>query len=123
MKAETLAGVIWAGAILILALGGALALSAGLMDKDMATRLVMGLNGLVLAWYGNRLPKAVQPDARARQASRVAGRVLVAGGLANAGFWAFAPVDTAIVYGTGAIAAAAAITLAVYGVLLLRMRP
>ena len=69
------------------------------------------MNGLMIAWYGNRMPKAVAPSACARQATRVAGWSLVLSGLVYAGLWAFAPIPVALSVGCGAIVAGIAVTL------------
>jgi hypothetical protein len=92
----------------------------GYIDHDTMLRLVIGINGLMIAYYGNRAPKAVAPSAYARQITRVAGWSLVLSGLVYAGFWAFAPIPLAITVGTGTVAAGMIVTLG-YG-LWLRMR-
>ena len=40
----------------------------GIVDGDTVTRVVIGLNGLMIAWFGNRMPKTLAPSACARQA-------------------------------------------------------
>ena len=111
MKTEILESLIWAGAIIILALGATVAMSGGAMEQDMAIRIVLSMNGIMLAWYGNRMPKAEVTDDRTRRANRISGRAFVAGGLVNSALMAFAPLDTAVAFGTGAIAVAAAIVV------------
>ena len=54
----------WAGGIIALALGATFARKLGYIDGDTVTRVVIGLTGLLMAWYGNRIPKAVVPNAR-----------------------------------------------------------
>ena len=46
----------------------------------------------MIAWYGNRMPKAVVPDACARQATRVGGWSMALSGLVYAGLWAQSPM-------------------------------
>ena len=69
------------------------------------------MNGLMIAWYGNRMPKTVVPSACARQARRVAAWAMVLSGLVYAGLWAFAPIPVAIWGGSGAVLAGVAVTL------------
>jgi xanthine/uracil permease len=74
-------------------------------------RVVIGVNGLMIAYYGNRAPKVVAPSAYARQVTRVAGWSFVLSGLVYAGLWAFAPIPLAITAGTGAVVAGMIVTL------------
>ncbi len=68
----------------------------------------------MIAYYGNRAPKAVAPSACARQVARVAGWSFVLSGLVYAGLWALAPIPVALAAGTAVIAAGMIVTLA-YG--------
>jgi hypothetical protein len=69
------------------------------------------MNGIMIAWYGNRMPKALAPSARARQIARVAGWSFVLSGLVYAGLWAFAPIQLAIIGGCIAVGAGMAVTI------------
>jgi hypothetical protein len=100
---ELVPGLAWAGAILVLALAATYGRGQGYIDQDTTTRLVIGANGLMIAYFGNRAPKMVAPSACAQQISRFAGWSLVLSGLLYAGFWAFAPIQTAITLGTAAV--------------------
>jgi hypothetical protein len=111
MNKEIAGSAGWAGGILALAVGATIAHKLGFVDRDTVTRLVIGINGLMIAWYGNRIPKRFAPSACARQAQRVAGWSQVLSGLAYAGLWAFAPMDVAIWGGMAAVAAGVLITL------------
>lgn len=111
MNKDVVAGMAWGGGIIALALGATLARTLGYIDQDTVLRLVIGSNGLMVAWYGNRIPKTVVPSAAARQAQRVAGWSMVLSGLVYAGMWAFAPIATATIVGTGAIIAGILVTL------------
>ena len=94
--------------------GGALLVSArklGYIDSDTVTRVVFATNGLMIAWYGNRIPKSIVPSAQAREAQRVAGWSMVLSGLTYAGLWAFAPIVVAEIAGIGAVFAGVAATL------------
>lgn len=110
MKKDLFAGLAWAGAILLVSLTASLLLILGYIDQDTTLRVV-ALNGLMVAYYGNRASKVVAPNAYVRQATRVAGWSIVLGGLAYAGFWAFAPIPLAMTIGTGALAAGVIATL------------
>ena len=69
------------------------------------------MNGLMIAWFGNRMPKAVAPSAYARQVARIGGWSMVLSGLVYAGLWAFAPIPVAITGGCVAVGAGIAVTL------------
>ena len=94
-----------AGAQLVGALLLVLARKQGLISFDTTVRGAMVLIGLSIAATGNRIPK--MPDglpphtlslAALRQSVlRIAGWAMMLGGLAFAGFWAFAPRDVAAV--------------------------
>ncbi|RZJ00685.1 MAG: ammonium transporter [Rubrivivax sp.] len=101
----------WGVGIVVLALAATLARKLGHIDGDTVTRLVIGANGLMIASFGNRMPKAFVPSACARQVRRVAGWSLVLSGLVYAGLWAFAPMSVAIWGGTGAVLAGIALTV------------
>ena len=111
MNKDILAGLAWAGGIIALGLGATLARKLGYIDGDTVTRLVVGINGVMIAWYGNAIPKAFVPSAHARQARRVAGWALVLSGLVYAGLWAFAPIPVAVAGGCSAVAAGIVVTV------------
>jgi hypothetical protein len=114
MNKELMACLVWAGGMMTLALGAIFAHKLGYIDGDTVTRLVTGVFGLWMAWYGNRMPKAmvlVRVPAGARQARRVASWSLVLSGLVYAGLWTFAPIPVAATVGAGAVFAGIAVTL------------
>jgi hypothetical protein len=111
MNKELTAGLAWGAGMIALALGASFARRLGYIDGDTVTRLVIGIDGLWIAWYGNRMPKLVVPNACARQVRRVGGWSLALSGLIYAGLWAFAPIPIARIWGTGAVLAGLAITL------------
>lgn len=102
MKKDILVGVAWAAAMLVLAMAAVFARKQGYIDSEAVQRII-AMNGLMIAYYGNLIPKKVAPSAAARQAMRVSGWSLVLSGLIYAGLWAFAPIPMAIVLGTGAL--------------------
>jgi hypothetical protein len=111
MKKELIGSLAWAGVTFAVALGAIFAHKLGYVDRDTVTRVV-GINGLWMAWYGNRMPKTMVPTpTSARQARRVASWALVLSGLVYAGLWAFAPIPVAIWGGSGAVVAGIAVTL------------
>lgn len=101
-----------AAGILLLALGVSAARGGDYLDGDTATRIVLCAIGLMLAWYGNRAPKAVLASDHARQVTRVAGWSMALSGLLYAALWAFAPIPIALAAGCGAIIAGMAVTFA-----------
>lgn len=110
-KREVIGSLAWGVGIVLLALLGTLARKLDLVDGDTVTRVVIGANGLMIAWWGNRMPKAFVPSDCARRARRVAGWSLFVSGLVYAGLWAFAPMKVATWGGTLAIAAGIVLTL------------
>jgi hypothetical protein len=111
MNKELIGSLAWGIGILVLALGATFARKLGYVDGDTVTRLVIGANGLMIAWFGNRMPKAFVPFVWARQVRRVGGWSLVLSGLVYAGLWAFAPIPVAIAGGCAAILAGIGVTL------------
>ncbi len=111
MNKEMIRGLAWAGGIIGLALAATYARRLGYVDRDTVTRLVIGLNGLWIAWYGNRIPKVFAPNACARHAKRVSGWSMVISGLVYAALFAFAPLQAAFFGGSGAILAGIAVTI------------
>jgi hypothetical protein len=59
----------------------------------------------MIAYFGNRAPKAVAPSACAGRVARFTGWSMVLSGLLYTGLWAFAPIQVALTLGTGAVAA------------------
>jgi hypothetical protein len=111
MNKEFLAGLAWGGGVVVVALIATLARKMGFVEADTVTRLVIGANGLMMAWYGNRIPKAFVPNALARRAKRVAGWSLVLSGLVYAGLFAFAPLPMALWGGAAAVLGGIVVTI------------
>jgi uncharacterized membrane protein len=111
MNKDLVAGLMWGGGLVALALAATLARKLGFIEAETVTRLVIGSNGLMIAWYGNRMPKAFAPSAMARRITRVAGWSFVLSGLVYALLWAFAPVPVAVLAGCSVIVAGMAVTL------------
>jgi hypothetical protein len=101
----------WGGGLVLLALGATLARQAGWIDQEAVTRIVLGATGLMIVWFGNRLPKAMLPTDAARRVARVSGWSMVLSGLVYAGLWVFAPTTLALVLGCAAVALGLAVTL------------
>jgi hypothetical protein len=108
---EIKGGLAWGGSVLVVALCAVFARKLGYIDSDTVSRVVFGTNGLMIVWFGNRIPKNVVPGSQVRQAQRIAGWSMVLSGLTYAGLWAFAPVRVAERVGTAAIFAGFAATL------------
>lgn len=111
MNRELVSDLAWGGGILVLALGASFARKLGYVDADTVTRMVMGATGLMVAWFGNRMPKRIVPSSRARQAARVGGWTMTLSGLVYAGLWLFAPIQLAVAGGCSAVIAGIAVTL------------
>ena len=110
MKKQLIADLTWGIGIVVLALGATYARKLGYIEGETVTRLVLGATGLMVAWFGNHMPKTFVPSARARQAQRVGGWSMALSGLVYAGLWAFAPFDVALIGGCGAILVGIAVT-------------
>jgi hypothetical protein len=110
MKKELIGALVWAVGMLALAVGATFAHRLGYIDRDTVTRLVTGVIGLWMAWFGNRIPKTFTRSAQARQIQRVAAWSQVLSGLTYAGLWAFAPIPVAVTVGTGVVLAGIAVT-------------
>lgn len=97
-------------AVAIAMIAAALAVSwgahKGLLGADASFRGLMVANALLLAYYGNAIPKAVLRSAALRAGRRFAGWVFVLAGLISAALWAFAPLDVATPAAISVIAAA-----------------
>ena len=87
MNREVVTSLAWGIGIVVLALCATFARKQGVIDSEMVDRIVMGAIGLMVAWFGNQMPKRFVPSARARQAQRVAGWSMALSGLVYAGFW------------------------------------
>ena len=89
---------------------------AGLIDPDSSTRVVQAMMGLVVAFYGNFVPKSVgrmrsvAGQRRMQKALRVSGWAFVLAGLAYAALALLAPPSLAFV---GSIAVMAAMVLTI----------
>ena len=110
MNKDLIGSLAWGIGIVVLALCTSYARKHGYMDGDTVTRLVVGTNGLMIAWFGNRMPKAFVPDAWARQVRRVGGWAMALSGLVYAALWAFAPIPVAVAGGSGAVIAGIVVT-------------
>lgn len=123
MNKDVIGSLAWGVGIVVLALLGSAARRSGHLEDESVTRLVIGATGLMVAWFGNRLPKAFVRGAWARQARRVAGWSLALSGLVHAALWAFAPLPVAVAGGSAAILAGIAMSLGYCHVLRTRDRP
>lgn len=112
MNKELIAGLAWGGGIVALALGMTLARKLGYVDGDTVTRVVIAMNGLMIAWYGNRMPKRFFPSEVARKVSRLGGWSITIGALIYVALWAFAPIPVAVAAGSAAVLAGVAVPVA-----------
>ena len=110
MTKDLINSLAWGGGILVLALAATLARNLGYIDQEATMRIVLGATGLMIASFGNRIPKTFAPSAGARKAQRVAAWSMVLSGLVYAGAFIFAPVMTAVVVGCGAVILGMAVT-------------
>ena len=120
-KKEVRHAVTIASALVALALGVKVAQAVGWFGPDegrAGARLVGICGGLVMAWFGNRIPKILERfdlriDAARRQAfQRFAGWVIVLAGLGSALAWTLLPLESAKFWGTAIIAGGMALVVA-----------
>jgi hypothetical protein len=111
MNKQLITDLGWGVGIVVVALLASWARKLGHIDGETVTRVVIGLTGLMIVSFGNRLPKTFVPDPQARQARRVAAWSLVLSGLVYAGLWAFAPIPVAVAGGCGAVLLGMAVTI------------
>ena len=110
MKNDIMTGLVFGGAMLLLALAAKYAHAKGYVGEDVAMR-TLAMNGLLIAYYGNKIPKRVAPHAIARKAQRFSGWTQVLSGLTYAGLWAFAPIPVAETLGTAVVFAGVILVL------------
>lgn len=103
MNKELASDLAWGIGIVVLALASTYARKLGYIEPETVTRIVMCATGLMVAWFGNRMPKKFVPNVLARQAARVGGWSMALSGLIYAAFWVFAPTQLAVVAGSAAI--------------------
>jgi hypothetical protein len=94
MKTITEAGIV-ATTMIAVSIAAAWGVMSGILGADTPVRVMMVFNALLLAYYGNAIPKAVLRTPVARASRRFAGWVFVLGGLISGALWAFAPLDIA----------------------------
>ena len=111
MNKNLITDLAWGLGIVVVALIASAARKMGYVDGETVTRVVIGLTGLMIASFGNRMPKTFVPSACARQARRVAAWSLVLSGLIYAALWAFAPIPVAVVGGCAAVILGMAVTI------------
>jgi len=111
MNKDLIGSLAWGGGIIALALAATWGRQQGYIDGDTTTRIVLAAIGLMIAWFGNQMPKRFVPSHRARQAARVGGWSMALSGLVYAGLWAFAPFDVALIGGCGAVIVGIAVTI------------
>ena len=77
----------------------------GVVGAEAPARGAMMLTGILLAVYGNVIPKSVSRlSAKGESLQRVTGWATVVAGLGYAAIWAFAPIDIAAIASMIAVA-------------------
>jgi hypothetical protein len=102
-------GLTIAFGLLSVAAGLAYARRVGAVSPDLAMRGTMAAIGLMVAFYGNSIPKVIKGTSQCvRAMQRFAGWAFVLAGLAYAGIWSLAPIEMAAEGASAAVAAAMA---------------
>ncbi|MBV9883127.1 MAG: hypothetical protein JO276_08975 [Sphingomonadaceae bacterium] len=111
-------GLVAASLLIGFALAAVAGRRLGVADPELPPRIMGVLTGLVIAGYGNVIPRRLvryDPDsarpARRQAALRFAGWTFVVAGLANALVWAFAPSANVALWSMLPIIAAVALVL------------
>jgi len=99
------------GGLAVLAAGTGVAALTGRVDPMAAARYFGIFMGLLMLVSGNALPKLVYPETAGARAARVAGWLLVLGGLAVVALWIWMPEASRIL-------ATSATGLAIFGLVL-----
>jgi hypothetical protein len=93
-----------AGFLIAVSLGLVYLRRMGVVGAEMPTRGAMVLTGILLAIYGNVIPKsASRVSAKGESLERVTGWATVLAGIVYAAIWAFAPIQIAAVASMGAV--------------------
>jgi len=87
-----------AGLLIAISIGLAYLRRLGVVGAETPARGAMVLTGILLAVYGNLIPKSESRlSARGESLERVTGWATVLAGIAYAAIWAFAPIEIAAV--------------------------
>ncbi len=111
MNKDVINSLAWGGGIVALALASSGARNLGYIDQETTLRIVLGATGLMIASFGDRIPKTFVRGEGARKAQRVTAWAMVLSGLVYAGAFVFAPVSTAIMVGCGAVILGLAVSI------------
>jgi hypothetical protein len=87
-----------AGLLIAVSVGLAYLRRVGVVGAEAPARVAMVLTGILLAVYGNVIPKSVSRlSAKGKSLQRVTGWATVISGIGYAAIWAFAPIGIAAV--------------------------
>lgn len=93
-----------AGLLIPVSIGLAYLRRLGVVSTETPARGAMVLTGILLAVYGNVIPKSVSRlSAKGESLERVTGWATVLAGITYAAIWAFAPIEIAAVASMGAV--------------------
>ena len=93
-----------AGLLIAVSVGLAYLRRVGVVGAETPARGAMVLTGILLAVYGNVIPKSVSRlSAKGESLERVTGWATVLSGIAYAAIWAFAPIEIAAVASMSAV--------------------
>jgi hypothetical protein len=93
-----------AGLLIAVSVGLACLRRFGVVGAEAPARGAMVLTGILLAVYGNVIPKSVSRlSAKGESLERVTGWATVVSGIGYAAIWAFAPIEIAAIASMGAV--------------------
>ena len=97
-------GLALAGLLIAVSIGLVYLRRVGVVGTETPARGAMVLTGILLAIYGNVIPKSVSRlSAKGESLERVTGWATVMSGIAYAAIWAFAPIEIAAVASMGTV--------------------
>jgi hypothetical protein len=93
-----------AGLLIAVSIGLVYVRKLGMVGAETPARGAMILTGILLAVYGNVIPKTVSRlSARGESLQRITGWATVVSGIGYAAVWAFAPIEIAAVASMGVV--------------------
>jgi hypothetical protein len=89
-------GIVISIGLIALSLGLTWAGRSDLIDAELPLRITMAFSGLLIAYYGNSIPKVLLRSERAIMSRRFIGWAFVLAGMTTAAVWLVMPSDEAV---------------------------
>ncbi len=111
MNRDSVEGLACGAGIVALAVCLSIARKLGYVEFENLQRVIFGSIGVMVAVFGNRIPKAFVASVHAQRAKRVAGWSMVLSGIIYASLWTFASIAVAAWVGLITILVGIAVTM------------